>query len=48
MESIVGFRLSPRQRHQWALLQHPALRVRDARAFLRLSGEVDADALAAA
>ncbi|HET7230667.1 MAG TPA: amino acid adenylation domain-containing protein, partial [Longimicrobium sp.] len=48
MESIVGYRLAPRQRHLWALLQDPAFPARDARALLRLRGPVDADALAAA
>ncbi|HVH12526.1 MAG TPA: condensation domain-containing protein, partial [Longimicrobium sp.] len=48
MESIVGFHLSPRQRHLWALLQDPGHRARDARALLRLAGPLDADPLAAA
>jgi amino acid adenylation domain-containing protein len=46
MESIVGYRLSPRQRHLWALLQDGA--PRDARALLRLRGALDEDALRAA
>jgi amino acid adenylation domain-containing protein len=46
MDSIVGYRLSPRQRHLWALLQDGA--PRDARALLRLDGPLDADALCAA
>jgi amino acid adenylation domain-containing protein/non-ribosomal peptide synthase protein (TIGR01720 family) len=46
MDSIVGYRLSPRQRHLWALLQHGG--PRDARALLRLRGPLDADALYAA
>jgi amino acid adenylation domain-containing protein len=46
MESIVGYRLSPRQRHLWALLQEGA--PRDARALLRLRGPLDAEALHAA
>jgi non-ribosomal peptide synthetase component F len=48
MESIVGYRLSPRQRHLWALQQDPELRPRDARALLRLRGPLDPAALDAA
>ncbi|HEX2079053.1 MAG TPA: amino acid adenylation domain-containing protein, partial [Longimicrobium sp.] len=48
MDSIVGFRLSPRQRHLWALLQDPAFGARDARALFRLRGPVHRDALGAA
>jgi amino acid adenylation domain-containing protein len=46
MDSTVGYRLSPRQRHLWALLQEGG--PRDARALLRLRGPLDADALHAA
>jgi len=48
MESIVGYRLAPRQRHLWALLQDPAFPAGPARALLRLRGPLDADVLAAA
>jgi amino acid adenylation domain-containing protein/non-ribosomal peptide synthase protein (TIGR01720 family) len=48
MDSIVGYPLSPRQRHLWALLQDPGLLASDARALLRLRGPLDPDALAAA
>ncbi len=48
MESIEGYRLSPRQRHLWALLQGDAPRARDARVLLRLRGPLDGAALRAA
>ncbi|MEW5928743.1 MAG: condensation domain-containing protein, partial [Gemmatimonadota bacterium] len=46
MESIVGYRLSPRQRHLWALLQDGG--PGEARALLRLRGALDPAALASA
>lgn len=46
MDSIVGYRLSPRQRHLWTLLQEGG--ARDARALLRLRGPLDPGALRAA
>jgi amino acid adenylation domain-containing protein len=43
MDSIVGYRLSPRQRHLWSLLAERGSG--DARALLHLRGALDADAL---
>jgi hypothetical protein len=48
MQSTAGTRLSPRQRHLWALLRDAPAAARDARALLRLRGPLDADALRAA
>ncbi|HEV2148609.1 MAG TPA: condensation domain-containing protein, partial [Longimicrobiaceae bacterium] len=44
-DAIVGYRLSPRQRHLWGLVQEAVPSARDARALVRVTGRLDADAL---